>query len=146
MEGILCSSRLRNIQERGDWCWVEHCGAPGHRGHLVPHSSLHDLLWVPKGRTVVNRSSSHETLRQKLTKIRWATEDCAHLSAVPHFGNCRRKKNTRLLLPWSLWHTPAWLYNVSLLTSEWGHSFWGTSLLCSPFAGKIIKPLFLSPP
>ena len=50
------------------WCWVGPCGTPGHRGLFVPHpcrqhSSLHDLLWVPKGRTVTNqRRSGKETI------------------------------------------------------------------------------------
>ena len=43
---------------------------------------------------------------------------CTHTNLVSNsilLKLCRRK-NTRLLLPWILWHSPAWLYNLSLLT------------------------------
>ena len=65
-------------------------------------------------------------------------ETTAHtliLSAPPPFRNL---KEWRLLLPWSLPHTPVWLSNLSLFR-EGGLSFWGTSLLCSPFAWQSNK-------
>ena len=66
---------------------------------------------------------------------------CTHTNLVSNsilLKLCRRK-NTRLLLPWILWHSPAWLSNLSLLTREGGTVLEVLSLLCFPFAWQSTK-------
>ena len=58
----------------------------------------------------------------------------------------RRKKNTRLLLPWFLSGSPDWLYSLLLLTRERGTVPEVLTYCVSPLSGKVIKPLFPSPP
>ena len=70
---------------------------------------------------------------------------CTHPNLVsnPTFLTLYRRKNTRLLLPWCLSHTPAWLYNLSLLTRDRRHSSWGAILSASPFTWKTNKATLL---
>ena len=120
--------------------------------------SLHDLLRVPKGRTVVDqRWNSHETTWDNIKEIREAhqelggqtAQDPAHTqilpAKIPFWKPCRRKKNARLLLPWSLSHTLTWPYNLSLLTRKRGTVLEAPVYCVFPFSGKVIKPLFPSP-
>ena len=77
-----------------------------------------------------------------------------HLRPCPHpnlvnnstlLKLCRRK-NTRLLLPWSLSHASVWLYNFFLLIREGSTIFKELACCVPPLFGKVIKPLFISPP
>ena len=77
-----------------------------------------------------------------------------HLRPCPHpnlvnsstlLKLCRRK-DTRLLLPWSLSHASVWLYNLFLLIREGSTVFKELAYFAPPLLGKVIKPLFLSPP
>ena len=99
-------------------------------------SSLHDLLSFPYNRTVANQKrNSKETTWNKikepenLIKIRRLD----HLRSYTHpnpvsnpttlLKLCGRK-NTRLLLPWSLLHIPAWLHacmlnHIRLFVTSW---------------------------
>lgn len=119
--------------------------------------SLHGLLRVPKGRTVVDqRWSSHETTWDNIKEIREAhqelgdqtAQDPAHTwilpTTIPFWKLSRRKKNARLLPPWSLSYTLTWPYNLSLLTRKGGTVLEAPAYCIFLFSGQVIKPLFPS--
>ena len=93
---------------------------------------LHDLLWVPKGRTVANQSSSNKTTWDR---------DSSRLEDEP--PRTLQKKKYKTVTTLILITYSAWLY--SLLTGGgWrggvvGHSSWDASRLCSPFAWQSNK-------
>ena len=119
-------------------------------------SGFHDLLWAPKGTTVANQGrSSQGTTWGKIKEDQRGSSSlgdhlrhCTHSNLVsnPTLQKlCRRKKNTKLLLPWSLCHVPAWLHNHCLLAREEGTVLEALIYYVPPLPGKGIKALFSFP-
>ena len=109
---------------------------------LIPcrqDSSLHDLLWVPKGGRVANqrRSSNETTWGRGSSTLGYGSPRTLHRPYAcqqPHPLETveeRRMQDCHCLDPH---HTLLPDYSLSLLTREWGHSSWGASLLWPPFA------------
>ena len=93
------------------------------------------------------------------TPILSATLEATRPSVVAILKLCRRKKNARLLLPWSLCIPRTTSPDSSPLPMPQGggHSSWGASLLCSPlclaknkatlsFSSKTLSPYLISAP
>ena len=70
------------------WCQAGPCGTPRPRELFVPHLlqenvSLHDLLWVPKHRTVADQGrNSHEPTWDKIKGTRESHEGSVQFSSV----------------------------------------------------------------
>ena len=120
------------------------------------NSRLHGLPWVLKGRFEQMLIKGGAAMKppearlkgpERLIKIRRPNHarPCMHPNLVSNptlLKLCRRKKSARLLLPWSLSHTPAWLYKLSLSTKEGAKVFHVLAYCVPPLPGKEIKPLF----
>ena len=78
--------------------------------------------------------------RQILYQLRYQgspLRSCTHTNLVSN--SILLKLCRRLLLPWILWYSPAWLYNLSLLNKGGGTFLEVLSLLCFPFAWQSNK-------